>query len=129
MQRCFQLPWIELSQFIQSHFHHLGRAFVIIRELSYLIRVNSRRYSTSKTACLLCFSRMDFVRKGADTVPTVMSFCQLTALSRPHLRDSGIRKIFCLRNSESWALESGIQLKESGIPLTIGIQNPNCTEK
>ena len=26
---------------------------------------------------------------------------------------------------ESWALESGIQLKESGIPLTIGIRNPS----
>ena len=24
---------------------------------------------------------------------------------------------------ESWTLESGIQLKDSGIPLTIGIQN------
>ena len=29
-----------------------------------------------------------------------------------------------LWNLESWALESGIQLKESGIPLTIGIWNP-----
>ena len=34
---------------------------------------------------------------------------------------------FCLWNPESWALESGIQLKESGIPLTIGIQNPSST--
>ena len=31
---------------------------------------------------------------------------------------------FCLKNPESWVLESAIQLKESGIPLTIGIQNP-----
>ena len=30
---------------------------------------------------------------------------------------------FCLRNSESWSLESGIQLKESGIPLMINTQN------
>ena len=36
---------------------------------------------------------------------------------------------FCLWNPESWALESGIQLKESGIPLTIGIQNPSSTDK
>ena len=28
-----------------------------------------------------------------------------------------------MRNSESWALESGIQLKESGIPLMINMQN------
>ena len=30
---------------------------------------------------------------------------------------------------ESWALEFGIQLKESGILLKIGIQNPNFTNK
>ena len=37
---------------------------------------------------------------------------------------------FCLRNPESLALESGIQRKESGIPLqTIGIRNPSSTEK
>ena len=33
----------------------------------------------------------------------------------------------CFWNVESWVLESGIQLKESGIPLTI--QNPSFTEK
>ena len=32
-------------------------------------------------------------------------------------------------NQESWALESGIQLKESGIRLTIGIRNPSSTDK
>ena len=36
---------------------------------------------------------------------------------------------FCLGNPESWALESGKQLKESGIPLTIEIQNPSYTDK
>ena len=30
---------------------------------------------------------------------------------------------------QSWALESGIQFKESGIPLTIRIQNPSSIEK
>jgi len=35
---------------------------------------------------------------------------------------------FFLWNLESWVLESGIQLKESGIPLTIGIQNPSSTD-
>ena len=30
---------------------------------------------------------------------------------------------------ESWTLESGIQLKDSGIPLTIGIQNPISLRK
>ena len=36
---------------------------------------------------------------------------------------------FCLWNLESWALESGIHLKESGIPRTIEIQNPSSTDK
>ena len=36
---------------------------------------------------------------------------------------------FCLWHPESWALESGRQLKESGISLTIGIRNPNFTDK
>ena len=39
--------------------------------------------------------------------------------------DSEIRKIFVcgIRNLEFWSLESVIQLKESGILLTVGIQN------
>ena len=43
----------------------------------------------------------------------------------PHVRESNFRnpEKFC------WALQSGIQLKESGIPQTIGIQNPSSTGK
>ena len=36
---------------------------------------------------------------------------------------------FCLWNPKSWVLESGIPPKESGILLTIGIQNPCSTDK
>ena len=36
---------------------------------------------------------------------------------------------FSLWNPESRVLESRIHLKESGIPLTIGIRNPNFTDK
>ena len=36
---------------------------------------------------------------------------------------------FCFWNLESLALESGIQLKESGISVTTGIQNPSFTDK
>ena len=35
----------------------------------------------------------------------------------------------CLWNPKSWALEFEMQLKESGIPLTIGFQNPNPLTK
>ena len=47
-------------------------------------------------------------------------FFKRRILNSPHVRES--RK-FCLQNPKSWALESGIQLKKSGISLTIGIQN------
>ena len=43
----------------------------------------------------------------------------------------GIRNpgTFCLWDLESWALEPGIQLEESGILQRIGIQNPSSTYK
>ena len=43
----------------------------------------------------------------------------------PHEGESGFRNPpwkFCLWDPEFWALEFGIQLEESGIPLTIGMQ-------
>ena len=40
--------------------------------------------------------------------------------------DSESSKVL-LWNQVFWALESGVQLKESGIPLTIGIRNPSST--
>ena len=48
-----------------------------------------------------------------------------------HVRESGLRSPgkFCLWNPESWVLDSGIQLKESGIPLKIGIQNSSSRDK
>ena len=44
-----------------------------------------------------------------------------------YVKDSGIRE-FYLGNLESWALESGIQHKESGILLMIGIQETTDKE-
>ena len=35
----------------------------------------------------------------------------------------------CWWNPESWSLECGIRLKESGIPLMIAIQNSSSTDK
>ena len=48
----------------------------------------------------------------------------------PHAGESEFWKPrnFCLWNPKSWALESGIQLKESGIPLRIGIRYPTSTD-
>ena len=51
-----------------------------------------------------------------------------------HVRESGKFFLvesgkFCLWNPESWVLQSGIQLKESGLPLTIGIQNRSSSDK
>jgi len=55
----------------------------------------------------------------------------------PHMRESGFQNLgkFCLCNLESWALESGIQFKESGIRspssttknLGSGIHNPRVS--
>ena len=69
----------------------------------------------------------------------------VTRLKWPHVREFGFRnpgnvclwnpesgKILLLeykKNLESWVLECGIQLKESGIPLMIGIQNPSYNDK
>ena len=48
-----------------------------------------------------------------------------------HVRESGFRnpRNFCSYNPESWALESIIQLKESGIPIKVAIQNQRSTDK
>ena len=52
-------------------------------------------------------------------------------LISPHVWESGFRNQgnFCMWNPESWALESGIQLKESIISLTIAIPFPSSTNK
>ena len=48
-----------------------------------------------------------------------------------HVREPRFRNLgtFCLWNPEPWALESRIQLKESRIPLRIGIGNPSSAGK
>ena len=76
---------------------------------------------------LLNFLR-DSILGHAHTNPHIFKNCII--ISR-HIRDSGFRnqRKWCLWNSESWVLESGIQLKDSGILLTIGIQNPSSTDK
>ena len=64
-----------------------------------------------------------------------------TASMSPQVRESGFSypghfclwnpksRKFCWWNPRSWVVESGIQFKESVIPLTIGIQNSSSTDK
>ena len=60
--------------------------------------------------------------------PSPFSFLMVHPLYHPC---NGIRNLgkICMWNPESWALESGVQLKESGLPLAIGIENPSSTDK
>jgi len=59
---------------------------------------------------------------------TLLGYNPKRAIFPPHVRESGFRNPanFCLWNPESWALESGIQLKDSGIHqrLESGTQFP-----
>ena len=49
----------------------------------------------------------------------------------PHVRESEFWNPgnFFLHSLESWSLESGIQLKKSGISLTTGLHNPGSTDE
>ena len=55
---------------------------------------------------------------------------RVSNIASPRVRESRFRnaKNFYLWNPESWALESGMELKESRIPLTIVIRNPSSTD-
>ena len=62
--------------------------------------------------------------------PLVNSSCMISPNLKPNA-DSEIQEIFVcgIRNLEFWSLESVIQLKESGILLTVGIQNQSFINK
>ena len=79
-------------------------------------------------------------RKNKDRFSAIPSIFQVHSVSRivkrflPTKRpckESEFRnpRKFCLWNPKSWALESGIQLEESGIPLKTGIHYPSFTDK
>ena len=54
--------------------------------------------------------------------------CESSRVTSPYGNPES-RKSEIEENRYSWALESGIQFKESGILLTIGIRNPSSTDK
>ena len=62
--------------------------------------------------------------------PSPFSFLMVHPLYRT-APCNGIRNLgkICLWNPEYWDLESGVQLKESGLSLAIGIENPSSTDK
>ena len=69
--------------------------------------------------------RKHFLKKEEPRVKRLSAFEQLG----PGVRECsscGIRNPgkYCYWNPKCWALESEIQVKESGVPVTIGIQNP-----
>ena len=47
----------------------------------------------------------------------------------PHVREFGFQNPETFGDPESWTLKFGIQLKESGILLTIGIRNPSSADR
>ena len=76
---------------------------------------------------LLFFSNFGSTPKNLHLVAQVLPNSNLNFKPCCGIRNP--RK-FCLWNPESWVLESGIKIKESGIPITIGIQNSSFfTEK
>ena len=80
--------------------------------------------------------KIDFHLRGKEKTfidlpkipPSPFTLLMVHPLYRP---SNGIRNLgkICMWNPESWALESGVQLKESGIPLATGIENPSSTDK
>ena len=86
--------------------------------------------------CLLLFSSFLYIlyKRACSQASVYKLSCLIFSFNdSPQIRESGFwnpeSMKFCLWNPKSWALESGIQLKGSGIPLTIGIQNPSATDK
>ena len=71
------------------------------------------------------FSRLTFINQISPYVRYRSGFRD------PGIFAFGIRnpEYSCLLDSKSWALESAVHVKESGIPLMIGIPNPSSTEK
>ena len=123
--------------FIASHHLRVYTPSKVLR----VNRLNNARSIRWKTYPLnnvnIAFTFHFFVCTGNiyDKVLFVVAGCLHCSVVSPHLHPGNFcvwnpefAKFF-LWNGESWSLESGIQLKESGIPLTIGIQNPSSTDK
>ena len=99
-------------------FHRPSVASMAISSVTRLL--NGLEQESKMATYSLYFTAVKMVIASFLSLPSLGNFCFLNA-------DSGKRKFW--KNVESWALESRIQLKESGIPLMFGIWNPSFTDK
>ena len=90
---------------------------------SHIIKVSKKEMPESKCSKIIHFLSK-FLLKIFRPINIInsewqMTFtcCQKKTESTLHVRESRTGENFCFWNPESWALESGIQLKESRIPL------------
>lgn len=86
--------------------------------------------------CLLPFSSLLYIlyKRACSQASVYKLSCRIISFSDwPQVRECGFwnpeSMKFCLWNPKSWALESVVQLNESGIPITIGNRIPSTTEK
>ena len=125
----FSIVWLFLNKFTRVYFSlsippiygtmftarstkFLWKPRVISKQLKLALHSHQNRTALPKAFSLAWFSRQIRYRNP-------WNFCPWNWKHRK----------FCFWHPESWALGSEIQLKESGIPLTIEIQNPTFTEK
>ena len=106
------IPPIYGTMFTARSTKFLWKPRVISKQLKFALDSHQNRTARPEAFSLAWFSRQIRYRNP-------WNFCQWNWKHRK----------FCFWHPESWALGSEIQLKESGIPLTIEIQNPTFTEK
>ena len=106
------IPPIYGTMFTARSTKFLWKPRVISKQLKFALDSHQNRTARPEAFSLAWFSRQIRYRNP-------WNFCQWNWKHRK----------FCFWHPESWALGSEIQLKESGIPLTIEIQNPTLTEK
>ena len=109
---------------IVNMYNNLVDNYLALRTIpSHIIKVSKKEMPESKCSKIIHFLSK-FLLKIFRPINIInsewqMTFtcCQKKTESTLHVRESRTGENFCLWNPESWALESGIQLKESRIPL------------
>ena len=124
---------IEVHPFSLSHslvcsFPSSTRPDVNLAAVNFLLVFSWRVTRPEMISCILLFdARRDNCRYSTDMA--INRQCHQVIIREIFACGIQNPRKFCMWNLESWALESEIQLKETGIPRTIGIQNPSSTVK